>query len=60
MARKRYEAEEIIAHLREVEVRLILGEEDLSSAKIEGDREPLGMVLSLLDLFNFWFGIVEP
>lgn len=40
--------------------QLILGEEDITIAKIEGDRAPLGELIKLLDVFEFWFGIAEP
>lgn len=40
--------------------RLILGEEALEAADIEGDTSPLRALVPLLDMFDFWFGIVEP
>jgi alkyl sulfatase BDS1-like metallo-beta-lactamase superfamily hydrolase len=40
--------------------KLILGEMTPAEADIEGDREPLAVLVDLLDRFEFWFGIVTP
>lgn len=40
--------------------QLILGEMTPADADIEGDREPLALLVDLLDRFEFWFGIVTP
>lgn len=45
---------------RQTLAQLILGEENIASAKIEGDRAPLGQLIEMLDVFEFWFGIAEP
>ena len=39
---------------------LILGEQEIAAVDIEGDTAPLQTLLPLLDVFEFWFGIVEP
>ncbi len=45
---------------RQTLAQLILGEADIASAKIEGERAPLGKLIEMLDVFEFWFGIAEP
>jgi alkyl sulfatase BDS1-like metallo-beta-lactamase superfamily hydrolase len=45
---------------RQTLAQLILGEVDITSAEIEGERAPLGELIELLDVFEFWFGIAEP
>ena len=40
--------------------QLILGEVAISDAEIGGEAKPLDTLLSMLDLFEFWFGIVDP
>ncbi|MEZ6030171.1 MAG: alkyl sulfatase dimerization domain-containing protein [Hyphomonadaceae bacterium] len=45
---------------RQTLAQLILGEADIASARIEGERAPLGKLIEMLDVFEFWFGIAEP
>ncbi|MEQ1784933.1 MAG: alkyl sulfatase C-terminal domain-containing protein, partial [Hyphomonadaceae bacterium] len=53
--------EEVTLRLdRQTLAQLILGEVDITSAEIEGERAPLGELIELLDVFEFWFGIAEP
>lgn len=53
--------EEVTLRLdRQTLAQLILGEVDITSARIEGERAPLGELIELLDVFEFWFGIAEP
>ncbi|MEO0549760.1 MAG: alkyl sulfatase dimerization domain-containing protein [Pseudomonadota bacterium] len=45
---------------RETLAGLILGELKVSQAEIGGNTQALETLLSMLDVFEFWFGVVDP